>query len=548
MFSSIFRLIVAGSVLLAISACSKTNETESAALFCSTLQAINNGEHIDDDATQLGGQARTMSLLKEVAPSALHSDIERVRLAFANWDKAVSGDHPMLDTFAEITEPELVGAQGRITDYIATHCGLDLGGAKWVEAPRPSAQSICPAWPRIGTPLTFNNFPNLPDIAGSNYFANDWFISKWASFIGLDTLKGAFVVEPGGWVEFKGQYPATRYMAYHPNDMDLNNLPTLRDRDLQPDAGSVNPFRQAAPAGSQNYYTARLVFAPPPADLAQHQANTRYVGVKKDGQSDNSFVLNLMRMYHIDAGNGEGSGDVPLPAVSIYKANGELDKHFPACDLFAPDNPKLRTKMVFPSFPVADHRARKIPEWITSSNFDAPSDTLANADVQYATTHYSERFGDIFLIRGKYLSAPDTRGGETVSSPSKDIRLYNLCTYNFWNGGANHCLLENQLRVDENGYYTLLVAQSKDKPANIEKEQATWIDWGPFLDSQMTYRYVFRENPYVQAIAAALNGQAYDKRYKDYVPKALPCNRAQFEKSGWRGCFSENGVDPANYE
>jgi hypothetical protein len=547
MFSTSLRALLVLSISLLTIACGEQRNTSSEA-FCTTLAAINKGEHIDPKATQLGGQAQTMALLKSVAPEMLHDDIERVRLAFANWDKAVSGDHPMLDTFAEITEPALVGAQGRITDYVAEHCGIDLGGEQWVEAPRPSAQSICEAWPRIGTPMTFNNFPNLPDIAGSNYFANDFFISKWASFFGLDTLKGAFVVEPGGWVEFKGQYPATRYMAYHPNDMDLNNLPTLRDRDLEPDAGSVNPFRKQAAADSKNYYTARLVFDQPPTDASQRQPNTRYVGVKKDGATENKFVLNLMRMYHIDAGNGEGSGGVPLPAVSIYNADGELDRHFPECDLFAPENPRLRTEMVFPSFPVADHRARKVPKWIISSNFDAPSDTLANADVQYATTHYSERFGDIFLIRGKYLSAPDTRGNEPVSTPGKDIRLYNLCTYNFWNGGANHCMLENDLSVDDSGYYTLLVARKSDIPANLAAEQATWIDWGPFLDGQMTYRYVFRENPYVQAIASALVGRDYDTQYASYVPRALPCTREIFERDGWRGCFQHNGVAAADYE
>lgn len=203
--------------------------------------------------------------------------------------------------------------------------------------------------------------------------------------------------------------------------------------------------------------------------------------------------------------------------------------------------------MVFPSFPVADHRARNVPKWIISSNFDAPSDTLANADVQYATTHYSERFGDIFVIRAKYLSAPDTRGSESVSIKNKDVRLYNLCTYNFWNGGATQCMLENDLNVDDDGFYTLVVSQQSNKPKNLDDQNATWIDWGPYLDGQMTYRYLFRENPIVQAIATGVMNGDVSAQMLPYIPKAMPCDVSTFENGGWQACFAKNKLSIKQY-
>ena len=84
----------------------------------------------------------------------------------------------------------------------------------------------------------------------------------------------------------------------------------------------------------------------------------------------------------------------------------------------------------------------------------------------------------------------------------KQVRLYNLCTYNFWNGGATQCMLENELRRDDRGFYTLIVSKAADRPANLVETEATWIDWGPYLDGQLQYRFVYRENPYVAAIAA----------------------------------------------
>ncbi|MEH6569081.1 MAG: hypothetical protein V7709_08405, partial [Halioglobus sp.] len=485
-----------------LSSCFQEDTPAEIGLFCDTLAQVNAGSVNTDGLSELAGHALVIETLLESSPSSIHDDFQRVHETIDAWAGAVNGDKPMIKTFEKLNAPTLIGSEGRITDYIAKHCGISLGGRAWVEAERPSAQTVCEAWPRIGTPLTFNNFPNLPDIAGSNYFSNTFIISKWAAKLGIDTLKGAFVVEPGGKAVIRGQYPNARYFAFHPNDMDLNNLKTLRDNELQPDEGSVNPFQQVVEADAKNYYTATLEFSEPASEPAR---NTSYVGFRKDGIRENQFVMNLMRLYHIDSGDRPGSGGVPLPAMSIYDSEGERVRHFDECDLFAPGVPQFRTEQVFPAMPVIDHRPKNPPVWSTSSNFEAPSDTLANADVQYLNTQYSRRFGSIFVVRAKYLTAPDTRGGESPAAPGRQVRLYNLCTYNFWNGGATQCILENVLKVDTEGYYTLVVSDFENVPNNLAAHDATWLDWGPYLDGQLQYRYVYRENDYVRAIAEAVN-------------------------------------------
>lgn len=535
-------LLVLAVVLSA--ACTKSDTAAHIQQFCDTLHWVNAGNVDTSSLSELQGHAAVMKVLVDKAPPSLESDLKRIHDTVDAWAKSITGDFPMLDTFDLLSAPELIGSQGRVTDLARTSCGIDLGGPQWVEANRPSAEDICPAWPRIGTPLTFNNFPNLPDIAGSNYFAQNYLVSSWASKLGLKTLMRAFVVEPGGKVVLRGQYPKTRYFAYHPNDMDLNNLKTLRDVDLNPDAGSVNPFREAPSTETNNYYTATLVFGPSPEQPA---ANTSYVGVRKDGVTQNDFVVNMLRMYHIDAGNGPGSGDVPLPALSIYDAEGELVSSFEECTMFAPDIPLVKTEQVFPSLPIIDHRAKNPPVWSTSSNFNAPSDTMANADVQYVGTHYSERFGNLFVTRAKYLTAPNTRGGESVAVKDKQVRLYNLCTYNFWNGGATQCMLENELLRDKGGFYTVVVSKEEDRPDNLQETHASWLDWGPYLDGQLQYRFVFRENPYVAAIAAGAEGKQIADDLRAYVPHSVPCDRATYEAGGWTACFEKHGQDPTPY-
>jgi hypothetical protein len=519
------------SLLFVLGCTASPDPKQQQARFCQALAEVNSGGVETLGLPELTGHAKVLQTLLDVAPQAIADDMAQFHGVFESWAQAVNGEQSMLDTFAELTDPSLAGAEGRVADYIAEHCGLRLGDGGYKVAPRLSAQAVCPGWPRVGSPLTFNNFPNLPDISGANYFANDFFMSH----LGL-SVNDAFAVEPGGWVEFHGQYPRSRYFAYHPNDMDLNNLQTLRDRDLEPDVGSVNPFREPPVPGSVNYYTARLVFAEPPA---QPQPNTSYVGVRKDGATSNRYTINLLRLYASDLGDGANSGGVPLPAVTIYSADGKVERHFEECDLYAPGNEPLQSQLRFPVVPIADHRAQQPPMWNTSSNFDAPSDTMANADVQYLSTFYSRRFGDLLVLRARYLTAPNTRAGEPHSASNKDLRLYTLCTYNIWAGSAVDCMLDNEMNVAD-GYYTLVISDREHRPGNLTDEGATWLDWGPYLDGQLTFRLVFRENPLVAQMARGVTGAAVSETVRPYVPQATHCDKASFEQGGWRACFRVN--------
>ena len=143
------------------------------------------------------------------------------------------------------------------------------------------------------------------------------------------------------------------------------------------------------------------------------------------------------------------------------------------------------------------------------------------------------------VIRARQLKTPNTREGDPVSDPTSDIRLFTLCTYNIWSGSARQCLLDQELLVDEEGFYTLIVADEDHLPANTQSESATWIDWGPYLDGQLTWRMVYRENAFARRIAFALNGGYVPESMQDYVPKAVPCTQARFEEAGWRGCLSD---------
>lgn len=71
------------------------------------------------------------------------------------------------------------------------------------------------------------------------------------------------------------------------------------------------------------------------------------------------------------------------------------------------------------------------------------------------------------------------------------------------------------------------------------QQQATWMDWGPYPDGQLSFRHVFRENPRVAEIATALVGGTVSAGALPYVPIAKPCTREVFERGGWPACLVE---------
>lgn len=509
--------------------------------FCGALAAVNDGQIDTRGLSELHAHAKMLQQLVDAAPQGVRPDLQTMHAAILGWADALNGKEPMQVAFRRLLDPQLANVEGRVGDYIASTCGIRLGTGEYHADELPSLPTRCPAWTSYTSPYTANRFPNYIDISGGNYFAQGFWLRD-----DMPPPKGMFKVEYGGWVEFHGQYPHVRYFSYHPNDEDMNNLKTLRDQELAPDAGSVNPFWNIAAKDAGRYYTARFVFAQKPAHPLP---NTVYVGAKKDGITPNRWVNNILRTYASDLGNTANSGGVPLPAMTIYNAKGEITYKADECDPYPPGHEPRRDNTLFPSLPIADHRAANPARWSTSSNFDAPTDSWANADVQYLSTVFSRRFGNIFVVRARFPSTPDSRAGEPVSNTwQKDARLWTLCIYNIWAGIANDCKIDHEIATDAKGFYTLVVSEAKDRPANLKQQGATWMNWGPYLDGQLTYRALYRENPLWQQVAFGVSGGQVSPDFKPYVPQAVPCDRNTFEKAGWQGCFRLHGVATDTYQ
>jgi hypothetical protein len=219
---------------LALSSCSEGPSAGSSDRLCSTLDDLKHGR-IDvghSNPNELVGHVASLEALMAVAPDAIFEDLEFVRdhLVLA---RDAGGWSTLLD-FAKFQDPEIGNAEGRVTEFIARECGVQYGEVHWEMEDLDSRDPVCPAWHRVGSPLVNNRFPYLIATAAANYFSAQYWTVPF-----LPAPPGFLRIPRGGRVVFEGEYPYTRYFAYHPNDFETNNFPTLRDVDLDPDPYST---------------------------------------------------------------------------------------------------------------------------------------------------------------------------------------------------------------------------------------------------------------------------------------------------------------------
>jgi hypothetical protein len=491
------------------------------------LRALIAGEiEIKGGFNEFVGHAEVLSLLLEVAPDTIRDDLQFLHDLMVEARDAAGA--AVLGIFPRLCDPELANVEGRISDWVAEHCGIRYGDGRY-EAGKLVGESRCQGWPGIGSPLTNNRFPYLLDTSASNYFSSRF----WH---GENGPPGFIPVPTGGRVVFRGEYLRARYFAFHPSDFDTNTLPTLVDEDLEPDEGSANPYRGPVPEGVVPRFTATLDWAPEPETPA---ANTTYVGRKRNGEPNPAVFCILRTTGSLLGGMPPNSTGVLLPSVTVYDADGSQTWHCEETDPYPPGIEYPVETTQFAPLPIPDWRGLSQPGQLNvKSNWGLPYDLLASDDISYLCAPYSLRWGEVFVLRAKAFSTPHTPA-EPPHAPGKQIRAFTATTYNFWAGIANASIVDHEIARDDDGCMTLVVSSEENRPANATAENGcTWLDWGPYLDGQLSFRYLIRRNPLLVALRRAIVDGDVSEEIAPYVPKTGHCSRAAFERDGWRAALS----------
>ncbi|HEX4483075.1 MAG TPA: polymer-forming cytoskeletal protein [Solirubrobacteraceae bacterium] len=314
----------------------------------------------------------------------------------------------------------------------------------------------------------------------------------------------------GSSLTIHGVYPLERYFSFTVANQlgngSVGNGDFLRDTQIEPDPGSVNPFQTSpvddrTPTGQT--YTLRIVRGSIPEDPA---ANTLYT----TSTAATAPIRLAMRNYIPDQGIG-GTGGVELPTVTLTLASGETVTELEAvCKAV-----KANKEATVTGFPAATYE-KQVAKSSEPQNAPAKSTPVferfwnnnysilgaftenyktrvekypatdeggfaTNPDTQFIVAGLSLNFGDVVVVHGKLPTYQQTRPNATKwSSINPQVRYWSICTAQGpVSGKGADCAYDQQVPLDQNGDYTIVISKSGQRPANASTVCGVkWLDFG----------------------------------------------------------------------
>lgn len=307
----------------------------------------------------------------------------------------------------------------------------------------------------------------------------------------------AFDLAEGDRLVVKGRFPSARYISFISYGPEGSADHVVTDRDIEPDAGSTNPFRSGGRSGGR--YTAQV-----PA-------------------SGSGTVI--YRVY-LSKAKGDPAGGVDLPTLVVRRADGS-ERTQPPC-AHPGTNPKVAA-LVSKNGPATDQPAPSQPVFIRPG---ASSSTLfPNPDNIYVATILHHTPGQVVVIRGKAPTFPNTAAGDPVTG-DEQVRYWSLCTNEYRKPyPVSHCLADQDIALDATGSYTIVISTPEDRPEGITAAAGkTWLPWGPTtVDVLLLMRQMLPAEDFAEAAANVAPGKAAVSVMGEYAPRGTYCSVGEAE-------------------
>lgn len=316
-----------------------------------------------------------------------------------------------------------------------------------------------------------------------------------------------FSIPEGAKLSIEGDFPHSRYMSLISYDAKGVPVESVADYLIRPaDANGVNPYIPGARRDSvQRRYSVSVVNVAPDSERpvgersAPGSVETLHAPAYGAGQQ-----VVLYRIYLPDAATG-ATGGASLPTPVLTLADGSQKRGEAACgDLrtrqplgISPDAVGVPTdeyrKLVlaperpetWPAFNPAGwfiqlDRPSLLGMYTGKINEDARRSEggfYPNLDNNYIRTIVNRKHGTVFMVRGKAPTTPHTYGGEKITGDGQ-LRYWSICSnQGFANTRVNDCLFDEELPLDAQGFYTVMVSRPEDRPRNATPECG--IGWLP---------------------------------------------------------------------
>ncbi|MDE2372105.1 MAG: hypothetical protein KGN16_24255 [Burkholderiales bacterium] len=397
---------------------------------------------------------------------------------------------------------------------------------------------------------------------GLNYAYPDTGANYWIS---------QFRLPPGAALDFTGEFPHARHLSFNAYNEGGKPVDRLNDVLIRPDAGAVNPFlvgsaRDADRRGYGFHIVAADVEAG--ASMAQRDAaravNTLYVP-----KGDTPVQL-MMRIYVPDKGLTPKAGAM-LPAPTLKMADGSRVHGQALCQRIvvkegAARVPHLelaatRTLLSLEDRQSPYHPAQGQPRWesffnppyvltraLVGTKFEWVRSLLSTKrsggfystlDNTYMLLYVDDRYGDALVLRGKAPTTPRTVDGERRTDAGQ-LRYWSLCKYRSLNDTrVDGCLYDEQIPLDRDGNYTIVVSTAAHRPANASRAcGVAWLAWGAgdgianAHGGFLLYRHMLPAEGFEQSLFATRQPGDEPRTLGPYYPDTRYSSKAAFERSG----------------
>ncbi|PWW82154.1 hypothetical protein CR164_07420 [Prosthecochloris marina] len=389
-----------------------------------------------------------------------------------------------------------------------------------------------------------------------------------------------FLLKPGETLVLKGQFSHARYNSIQSYGSSFSTS-SLRDFEIAPDEGSINPFRQGASRDTpadKRWYTIYIVNEQEPDDPSLKKPNTLYAGVPEgDLQShvELRYRTYLPDQKYDDKLDSTGGAQLPLP-VKVIRADGteepfECDrdpkeqtfmlaqrlnnsataikaweaiwKKYPCSEAkegeFCNDpwtapakNPPVFEKIfdfkysVFGQFLPPEEREKMKPASKCGGEVDVP----ANKDNGYMVAFAHNSFGKVLQITGKAPRTPRTYWNNEVWDESDtDLRYWSITTGNdLVTGQIASGVNDEMIPIREDGTFSVIVSKPEDRPEYATQENGhAWVDWGRRGDmagrdgfTTIAIRHMIPSEGFKQASQFVCEPGTEAEVMGEYLPKA----------------------------
>ena len=363
---------------------------------------------------------------------------------------------------------------------------------------------------------------------------------------------------PGAEYIVEGRYPDARYFSYNSYDALFRPQSVITDFQIDPLVPGQNPFvsSNATPGGDYRL-TIRLEDKP-----EQPEPNTLYAGGFPPDPQDGLPSAVVPVLYRTYVAEGDDTGKVGLPQISLAAPGAEEPPiGFSRCQLlntpvvdqindlitdlpnplpvpginlipFSEPEPRFRKFYGLPNLLATLIEIGLPVDLPLSENVQSDEGAfLSNINNAYVFSQYSRDKGNSYILRAKAPRHQPSEGGDPAQ-----VRYWSLCTNNFVTTRYVACLRDEEIPLDEDGFFTLVVSDSNNRPDNVTDENhIAWLPWGAiYVDSVLIYRHMLPDPDFAQSVQAIEFGQDERQSMGEFFPETVYCDRDIIEAAGSR--------------